>query len=50
MKLVLSKILMKYEVLPCEKTEVPLNIRGPGSIVSPKNGIWLRFKPTVTNY
>ncbi|XP_022162554.1 probable cytochrome P450 6a14 [Myzus persicae] len=49
MKLVLSKILLKYEVFPCEKTEIPLNIRGPGSIVSPKNGIWLSFKPIATN-
>ncbi|KAL5235934.1 hypothetical protein ACI65C_003344 [Semiaphis heraclei] len=49
MKLVLSKILLKYEILPCEKTEVPLNIRGPGNIVNPKNGIWLSFKPIITN-
>ncbi|XP_001947920.1 cytochrome P450 6a2 [Acyrthosiphon pisum] len=49
MKLVLSKILLKYEVLPCEKTEVPINIRGAGSIVNPKNGVWLSFKPIVAN-
>ncbi|KAL5235931.1 hypothetical protein ACI65C_003341 [Semiaphis heraclei] len=49
MKLVLSKILLKYEVLPCEKTEVPLNIRGPGSFINPKNGIWLSLKPIVAN-
>jgi len=50
MKLVLSKLLLKYEVLPCEQTEVPLNVRGPGNIVNPKNGIWLSFKPIITNF
>lgn len=45
MKLVLSEILSKFEVLPCEKTEIPLEIKiGPG-LLEPKNGIWLSFKP-----
>ncbi|XP_060854428.1 probable cytochrome P450 6a14 [Rhopalosiphum padi] len=46
-KFVLTEILLKYEVLPCEKTEIPINIRGPGNIINPKNGIWLNFKPIV---
>lgn len=47
MKLVLSEILSKFEVLPCEKTEVPLEIKiGPG-LLEPKNGIWLSFKSII---
>ncbi|CAH1726368.1 unnamed protein product [Aphis gossypii] len=49
MKFVLTEILSKYEVLPCEKTEIPLIIGSPGNIVSPKNGIHLKFKPLVVN-
>lgn len=45
MKLVLSEILSKFEVLPCDRTEVPLEIKiGPG-LLEPKNGIWLSFRP-----
>ncbi|XP_025192941.1 cytochrome P450 9e2-like [Melanaphis sacchari] len=47
-KFILTEILLKYEVLPCEKTEIPINIRGSGSLVNPKNGVWLSFKPIVT--
>lgn len=47
MILVLSKILSKFEVLPCEKTEIPLDIRSKSGFISPKNGVWLSFKPTV---
>lgn len=47
MKLVLSEILSKFEILPCGKTEIPLEIKiGPG-LLEPKNGIWLHFKPLV---
>jgi len=45
MKLVLAEILSKFEVLPCEKTEIPIEMKiGPG-LLEPKNGIWLSFKP-----
>ncbi|VVC37283.1 Cytochrome P450, conserved site,Cytochrome P450,Cytochrome P450, E-class, group I [Cinara cedri] len=47
MKLVLSKILSQYEVLPCEKTEQPIDIRSKTGFISPKNGIWLSLKPIV---
>ncbi|CAI6365721.1 unnamed protein product [Macrosiphum euphorbiae] len=47
MKLVLSNVLSKFEVLPCEQTEIPINIKcGPG-LISPKNGVVLKFRPIV---
>lgn len=45
LKLILSKLLLKYEVLPCEKTEVPLKMEKLLGVLTPKNGIWLNFKP-----
>lgn len=47
LKLVLSEILSKYEVLPCEKTEVPLEYSITPGFISSKNGIWLTFKSIV---
>jgi len=44
MKLVLSEILSKFEILPCEKTEVPLVISMEPGLRRPKNGVWLTFK------
>jgi len=49
MILVLSNVLSKYEVLPCEKTEIPLDIRSGSGFISPKNEIWLSFKPIKWN-
>lgn len=47
MKLVLAEILSKFEVLPCEKTEIPLQIKNGIGLISPKNGIWLNFKSVM---
>ncbi|XP_025406226.1 probable cytochrome P450 6a13 [Sipha flava] len=47
MKLVLSIILQKFEVMPCEKTEIPLQVKAMAGLFSPKNGLWLCFKPIV---
>ncbi|XP_001948421.1 cytochrome P450 6k1 [Acyrthosiphon pisum] len=47
MKLVLSNVLSKFEVLPCEKTEIPVNIRSMSGFITPKNGIVLKFRPIV---
>ncbi|XP_025199470.1 cytochrome P450 6k1-like [Melanaphis sacchari] len=47
MKLVLSNILSKFEVLPCEQTEIPVNIRSEAGIITPKNGIVLKFRPII---
>ncbi|XP_022170037.1 probable cytochrome P450 6a13 [Myzus persicae] len=47
MKLVLSNVLSKYEVLPCEQTEIPLNIRSGIGFISAKNGVVLKFRPIV---
>ncbi|KAL5240684.1 hypothetical protein ACI65C_008094 [Semiaphis heraclei] len=45
MKLVLSNVLSKFEVLPCEETEIPVDIRSESGVTSPKNGIVLKFRP-----
>ncbi|XP_025417274.1 probable cytochrome P450 6a13 isoform X2 [Sipha flava] len=44
MLLILSKVLTKYEILPCEKTEIPLDIKNGSGFISSKNEIWLNFK------
>lgn len=44
MKLALVEILSKFEVMPCEKTEIPITFSKSAFIVLPKNGIWLKFK------
>ncbi|XP_022165038.1 probable cytochrome P450 6a13 isoform X2 [Myzus persicae] len=48
MKLGLSEIISKFEVLPCEKTENPIQLAA-GDAIRPKNGIWLSLKPIVVN-
>ncbi|XP_022170026.1 uncharacterized protein LOC111033548 [Myzus persicae] len=50
MKLVLSKILSKFEVLPCDQTEIPLDIRSGSGLISPKNGVVLKFRPIIEHY
>jgi len=46
MKLALSEIISKFEVLPCEKTENPVKLQNIGAgLILPKNGIWLSMKP-----
>lgn len=45
--MVLSKVLSQYEVLPCKKTEIPIDIRSGSGFISPKNEIWLNLKPIV---
>lgn len=51
MKMALIEMLTKFEVFPCEKTEVPLTYSKNVITLIPKNGIWLRFKriEQVTN-
>ncbi|XP_022165036.1 probable cytochrome P450 6a13 isoform X2 [Myzus persicae] len=49
MKLGLSEIISKFEVLPCEKTENPLKLSHVGGGIKPKNGIWLSLKPIVAS-
>jgi len=45
MKMALADILSKYEVEPCEKTEIPITFSKTTLIaVVPKNGVWLKFK------
>ncbi|XP_050439207.1 LOW QUALITY PROTEIN: uncharacterized protein LOC126844826 [Adelges cooleyi] len=44
MKLALSKLLIKYRVEPCEKTDVPMKPKKIAITTCPENGIWLRFK------
>jgi len=47
MKLGLSEIISKFEVLLCEKTENPIQLVNVEGLYRPKNGIWLRLKPIV---
>jgi len=47
MKLLLSNVLSKFEVLPCEQTEIPVDIRSDSGFISPKNGIILKFRPII---
>ncbi|XP_025207717.1 probable cytochrome P450 6a13 [Melanaphis sacchari] len=44
LKLALVEILTKFEVFPCEKTEIPLTFANNIFTMIPKNGIWLKFK------
>lgn len=44
MKLALVEILTKFEVEPCEKTEIPIRFSKKSIIAMPENGIWLTFK------
>ncbi|XP_050443395.1 probable cytochrome P450 6a14 [Adelges cooleyi] len=44
MKLALSKLLIKYQVEPCEKTDIPIKPKKLSFNTIPENGIWLRFK------
>lgn len=48
LKLIISKILLKFEILPCEKTEIPLTFKTERGMVTSKNGVWLTFK-TIEN-
>ncbi|KAF0760910.1 putative cytochrome P450 6a13 [Aphis craccivora] len=44
MKLALVEILTKFEVEPCERTEIPIRFSKKAIIAIPENGIWLTFK------
>ncbi|XP_027854113.2 probable cytochrome P450 6a13 [Aphis gossypii] len=44
MKLAIVEILTKFEVLPSEKTVIPVNYFNNVFTLVPKNGIWLKFK------
>lgn len=44
MKLALVEILTKFEVEPCEKTEIPIRLSKKAIVAMPENGIWLTFK------
>ncbi|XP_060857953.1 probable cytochrome P450 6a13 [Metopolophium dirhodum] len=45
MKLALTELLTTYEVEPCEKTDIPMRFSKRSLIITPENGIWLKFKP-----
>ncbi|KAL4096786.1 hypothetical protein QTP88_021670 [Uroleucon formosanum] len=47
MKLALVEMLTKFEVLPCEKTEIPLKYSSKAFTLVPKHGIWLKFQKIV---
>lgn len=44
MKLALVKILSKFELEPCGKTDIPLKFGKKALMVLPVNGIWLKLK------
>jgi len=44
MKLAFVEILTKFEVFPCDKTEIPLKYSNNVITLVPKHGIWLTFK------
>lgn len=41
-KIALAKLLMKYRLVPCERTEEKLTLSVPTVTLNPKNGVWLR--------
>lgn len=48
MKMALTDILSRYEVEPCEKTEIPITFsRKTVLLMTPNNGVWLKFKDVV---
>jgi len=44
MKLAVVEMLTKFELCPCEKTEIPLKYSNVFFTLVPKRGIWLKFK------
>lgn len=45
-KLVLSELLSKFEIVPCEKTENPVKLQNRfGTPILPLNGVWLKLNP-----
>jgi len=44
MKLAFVEMLTKFEVFPCDKTEIPLKYSNNVITLVPKHGIWLTFK------
>ncbi|CAH1732605.1 unnamed protein product [Aphis gossypii] len=48
MKLALTEVLTKYEVEPCDKTDIPMRFSQKSLLIAPENGIWLKFKPINT--
>jgi len=48
LKLIISKMLSNFEILPCEKTEIPLTFKTERGMITSKNGVWLSFK-TIKN-
>ncbi|KAK4887308.1 hypothetical protein RN001_003579 [Aquatica leii] len=43
-KLLLMKIVHNFEIVPCEKTQIPLKPNGVISVL-PDDGVWVTFKP-----
>lgn len=44
MKLALVKLLTKFEVEPCEKTEIPVNFTNMSIVATPNDGtVWLKL-------
>lgn len=44
MKATLASLVMRYDLEPSEKTEIPLKIERTMLLYAPKNGVWLRLK------
>nr|NP_001352523.1 probable cytochrome P450 6a14 [Myzus persicae] len=47
LKLVLSNVLSKFEVLPCAETEIPLEITSEPGLMAPKKDVVLIFRPII---
>lgn len=45
MKLGLTELLTKYEVEPCEKTQIPMRFSKRTEMTAAENGVWLKFIP-----
>lgn len=43
-KILLFHIISNFEIVPVEKTDIPVQILKTGFFLIPKNGIWLGFK------
>lgn len=44
-KLVIAEIVSKFEIVPVEKTQIPLQINKYSFNLLPENGMWLGLKP-----
>jgi cytochrome P450 len=42
-KIVLAKIIKKYRIVPCEQTQIPLNVLAFG-MLGPKDGVTVKME------